>query len=61
MWNKETEMTIIDNEVKINIDELVKMIAHKCQCCKYKDSQCSEVNGCETGILNWLKDEAGVR
>lgn len=44
-------------EVKIHIEELAKMIAHKCQYCKYEQSQCSEKNGCEIGILNWLKDE----
>ena len=43
--------------IRVNIKDLAHMIAHKCQYCKYKEAQCSEINGCENGILGWLKDE----
>lgn len=45
--------------VLISIKKLANMIANKCKYCEFKEGQCSEKNGCETGIFNFLNKEYG--
>lgn len=51
-------MTFINDYpvVKINIEELAYMISHKCKFCKFKEARCSEKDGCENGVLEFLSD-----
>lgn len=39
--------------VEVSIDELVHMIAHKCNYCEYEPARCSK-GGCEEGIKDYL-------
>ena len=50
-------MIFEDGYIKIPIEDLAVMIAHKCRHCEYRVGLCSETNGCEIGILDWLKNE----
>lgn len=40
--------------VEVSIDELVHMIAHKCNYCEYEPVRCSSKDGCEEGIKEYL-------
>jgi len=47
-------MKLTDGQIKIDMNELAHMIAHKCRYCEYKEGRCSEKNGCEEGVLDYL-------
>lgn len=48
----------MEYEFKISLDDLVKMMAHKCNYCKFSQAQCSEKDGCEKGIRAFMLDLA---
>lgn len=53
------------SEIRIEgtLDEIAKMIAHKCGHCKFAHGRCQESGGCEKGIKEYLleSDEVTVK
>ena len=47
--------------VEVNIDELVKMMVHKCWFCEFEEGQCSSRGGCERGIRKYLATSDEVK
>ena len=46
--------------IKIELDELVDMMIHTCNYCAFiEEGQCSQNDGCERGIKEYLKEEFG--
>ena len=45
-----------ESSFNIDVKELAHMISHKCEYCKFKEARCSEKNGCEEGVFEFLSD-----